>query len=415
VSESQVAKAPESSPEAAAAVQSLKSEVRRLTTLLKQQEDSATRASDPAVQECSEVQALERELEVLRAQVRSMAAHGASSSPPFHARLAGDADSFLMTSLSATSSSNSPPSALNRLEQASQSERWLPQMSIINLNSEMHRDMCPRQLLWSDLNEDDGPDRASDASESEGGDDNGSDNEESTVLSAARRERLLLTELSKLKQENEALEKKLNDTNESLARKAHDTNTTTASITSTNGAPSFFGPTPESIMACVDKWASQPKALRAKVCPVHFDRTLALTRAVLGHKSAARGCVPRRRAPAGGAGHAHEPHPPRTAAEASPAIFLTSPVRFQGTSTLLRELLSSTDADSRSALHIAAMNGNIHFCLTLIKNGIDISAPDSVGNTPLHLARDAETTRILLKVKIAGSIEPASCPTLGPC
>jgi ankyrin repeat protein len=61
------------------------------------------------------------------------------------------------------------------------------------------------------------------------------------------------------------------------------------------------------------------------------------------------------------------------------------------------------DEQSRTALHYAAMNGNLTIVAILIKAGAKLDAKDKLGNTPLHGAADrnqAEVVQLLLEVGV---------------
>lgn len=47
-------------------------------------------------------------------------------------------------------------------------------------------------------------------------------------------------------------------------------------------------------------------------------------------------------------------------------------------------------------LHLASASGHVETILALLESGADIDAGDEIGNTPLHVARDAETLEFLL-------------------
>jgi uncharacterized protein len=60
-----------------------------------------------------------------------------------------------------------------------------------------------------------------------------------------------------------------------------------------------------------------------------------------------------------------------------------------------------TDNESRTAMHYAAMNGNLTIIAILIKAKAKLNPKDKLGNTPLHLAADrnqVEAARLLLDV-----------------
>jgi ankyrin repeat protein len=62
---------------------------------------------------------------------------------------------------------------------------------------------------------------------------------------------------------------------------------------------------------------------------------------------------------------------------------------------------NQTDAEGRTGLHYAAMNGNLTIIAILIKASAKLDAKDKLGNTPLHLAADrnqVEAAKLLLDV-----------------
>jgi ankyrin repeat protein len=62
---------------------------------------------------------------------------------------------------------------------------------------------------------------------------------------------------------------------------------------------------------------------------------------------------------------------------------------------------NQTDGEARTALHYAAMNGNLTIIAILIKASAKLDPKDKLGNTPLHLAADrnqVEAAKLLLDV-----------------
>jgi len=62
---------------------------------------------------------------------------------------------------------------------------------------------------------------------------------------------------------------------------------------------------------------------------------------------------------------------------------------------------NQTDAEARTGLHYAAMNGNLTIIAILIKASAKLDPKDNLGNTPLHLAADrnqVEAARLLIDV-----------------
>jgi uncharacterized protein len=62
---------------------------------------------------------------------------------------------------------------------------------------------------------------------------------------------------------------------------------------------------------------------------------------------------------------------------------------------------NQTDEEARTALHYAAMNGNLTIIAILIKAKAKLDPKDKLGNAPLHLAADrdqAEAAKLLLDV-----------------
>jgi uncharacterized protein len=64
---------------------------------------------------------------------------------------------------------------------------------------------------------------------------------------------------------------------------------------------------------------------------------------------------------------------------------------------------NQTDEDQRTALHYAAMNGNLTIIAILIKAGAKLDIRDKLGDTALHLAADrnqVEAAKLLLDVGV---------------
>jgi uncharacterized protein len=62
---------------------------------------------------------------------------------------------------------------------------------------------------------------------------------------------------------------------------------------------------------------------------------------------------------------------------------------------------NQTDEDARTAMHYAALNGNLTIIAILIKANAKLDVKDKLGNTPLHLAADrnqTEAAQLLLDV-----------------
>jgi uncharacterized protein len=62
---------------------------------------------------------------------------------------------------------------------------------------------------------------------------------------------------------------------------------------------------------------------------------------------------------------------------------------------------NQTDEEQRTAMHYAAMNGNLTIIAILIKASAKLDPKDKLGNTPLHLAADrnqTEAVQLLLDV-----------------
>ena len=58
-----------------------------------------------------------------------------------------------------------------------------------------------------------------------------------------------------------------------------------------------------------------------------------------------------------------------------------------------------TDDEGRTAMHYAAINGNLQIIAILIKGGAKLDPKEKLGNTPLHMAADrnqVEATKLLL-------------------
>ena len=65
---------------------------------------------------------------------------------------------------------------------------------------------------------------------------------------------------------------------------------------------------------------------------------------------------------------------------------------------------NQTDDQTRTGLHVAAINGNLQITAILIKAGAKVDITDKLGNTPLHYAADrnqVEVTKLLLDVGAA--------------
>jgi ankyrin repeat protein len=65
---------------------------------------------------------------------------------------------------------------------------------------------------------------------------------------------------------------------------------------------------------------------------------------------------------------------------------------------------NETDEQTRTGLHVAAINGNLQIAAILIKAGAKIDSTDKLGNTPLHYAGDrnqVEVTKLLLDLGAA--------------
>jgi ankyrin repeat protein len=82
----------------------------------------------------------------------------------------------------------------------------------------------------------------------------------------------------------------------------------------------------------------------------------------------------------------------------------------QGDAGKVRRLVGSgsnpneTDDQTRTGLHVAAINGNLQIAAILIKAGAKIDVSDKLGNTPLHYAADrnqVEVTKLFLDLGAA--------------
>ena len=65
---------------------------------------------------------------------------------------------------------------------------------------------------------------------------------------------------------------------------------------------------------------------------------------------------------------------------------------------------NQTDDQTRTGLHVAAINGNLQIAAILIKAGAKIDITDKLGNTPLHYAADrnqVEMAKLLLDLSAA--------------
>ena len=82
----------------------------------------------------------------------------------------------------------------------------------------------------------------------------------------------------------------------------------------------------------------------------------------------------------------------------------------QGDPRQVQELLASgkspndTDNEEHTALHVAAMNGNLQIAAIMIKAKAKLDPQDKLGHTPLHYAADrnhADVAKLLLDVGVA--------------
>jgi ankyrin repeat protein len=85
----------------------------------------------------------------------------------------------------------------------------------------------------------------------------------------------------------------------------------------------------------------------------------------------------------------------------------------QNDAARVRSLLGSggnpnqADEQFRTALHYAAMNGNLTIVAILIKASAKLDAKDKLGNTPLHLAADrGQTEAVQLLLDVGAPVDP---------
>jgi ankyrin repeat protein len=68
---------------------------------------------------------------------------------------------------------------------------------------------------------------------------------------------------------------------------------------------------------------------------------------------------------------------------------------------------NQADEQSRTALHYAAMNGNLTIVAILIKASAKLDVKDKLGNTPLHLAADrSQTEAVQLLLDVGAPVDP---------
>ena len=81
----------------------------------------------------------------------------------------------------------------------------------------------------------------------------------------------------------------------------------------------------------------------------------------------------------------------------------------QGDAGKVRRLVGSgsspneTDDQTRTGLHVAAINGNLQIAAILIKAGAKIDVSDKLGNTPLHYAADRNQVEMATLLLDAGA------------
>jgi uncharacterized protein len=112
------------------------------------------------------------------------------------------------------------------------------------------------------------------------------------------------------------------------------------------------------------------------------------------------------------------------AATAFPADYDGNPALAarQNDAEAVREMVASgasnpdqTDETSRTALHYAALNGNLEILAILIKAGAKLNIADPFGNTPLHLAADRNQTEAAELLLAAGAdVDPQNRDGMTP-
>jgi uncharacterized protein len=76
---------------------------------------------------------------------------------------------------------------------------------------------------------------------------------------------------------------------------------------------------------------------------------------------------------------------------------------------------NQTDDQSRTALHYAAMNGNLQIIAILIKANAKLNVADNLGDTPLHLAAEQNQTEAAeLLLDVGAEVDPQDKNGLTP-
>jgi uncharacterized protein len=76
---------------------------------------------------------------------------------------------------------------------------------------------------------------------------------------------------------------------------------------------------------------------------------------------------------------------------------------------------NQTDDSSRTAMHYAAVNGNLQIIAILVKADAKLNVPDQLGNTPLHLAADQnQTAAAKLLLDVGAAVDPQNKDGLTP-
>ena len=76
---------------------------------------------------------------------------------------------------------------------------------------------------------------------------------------------------------------------------------------------------------------------------------------------------------------------------------------------------NQTDDSSRTALHYAAINGNLQIIAILVKANAKLDVTDALGNTPLHLATDrGQTEAAKLLLEVGAEVDPQNKDGMTP-
>lgn len=76
---------------------------------------------------------------------------------------------------------------------------------------------------------------------------------------------------------------------------------------------------------------------------------------------------------------------------------------------------NQTDDSGRTALHYAAINGNLQIIAILVKASAKLNVTDALGNTPLHLAADrGQTEAATLLLEVGAEVDPQNRDGMTP-